>query len=565
VAVQGDGTAPPPGARAAGLVLGKDDAHPLDFWVGVGDDSYLQLDDVVSVRTEVPGRGEITLYGVVDLVRSRHEGAHFDSDVFLEAQGILPLGVATAAHVAVTRIEPEIFVPPRPGQEVFRASGSELEAALYFDRMQRRFVAGLTREGERLYGNLDFLDGSRGAHVNISGISGVATKTSCALFLLYSLFHSDALGPTRHNARAVIFNVKGEDLLFVDKQNARLPDEEAEKYGRLGLPCGPFQDVALWAPVSKDSFEIVHGAASRQEGITPYVWSLREFCQQRLLRFLFAEADTETSQLSFAVAVAERYLLDQTAGQPASQTWVELDGARITTFDELVEHITANADNVFARGHVAEATRGAFLRRLRAAADRAGHLIRRLDSADEERRHRIDWQSRQLNVIDIHTLHDTAKRFVVGVILKQLLEDKDKHGQREPLTFVVLDELNKYAPRDGWSPIKEVVLDIAERGRSLGVILIGAQQTASEVERRVVANASYRIVGRLDAAEAERSEYGFLTQAARARASLLKPGAMFMHQPEIPVPLLLQFPFPAWATRPEEVAPPTGVPKGFTR
>ena len=74
----------------------------------------------------------------------------------------------------------------------------------------------------------------------------------------------------------------------------------------------------------------------------------------------------------------------------------------------------------------------------------------------------------QLNVIDIHNLHDTAKRFVVGVILKQLLADKDQRGVRDPLTFVVLDELNKYAPREGWSPIKEVVLDIAERGRSLG-------------------------------------------------------------------------------------------------
>ncbi len=148
-------------------------------------------------------------------------------------------------------------------------------------------------------------------------------------------------------------------------------------------------------------------------------------------------------------------------------------------------------------------------------------------------------------------------------MLKQLLEEKDAHGTRDPLVFVVLDELNKYAPREGWSPIKEVVLDIAERGRSLGVILIGAQQTASEVERRVVANASFRIVGRLDAAEAERSEYGFLTQAARARASLLKPGSMFLHQPEIPVPLLVQFPFPAWATRPDEVKKPTAVPKGF--
>ena len=94
--------------------------------------------------------------------------------------------------------------------------------------------------------------------------------------------------------------------------------------------------------------------------------------------------------------------------------------------------------------------------------------------------------------------------------------------------FLVLDELNKYAPREGWSPIKEVLLDIAERGRSLGLILIGAQQTASEVERRVVANSAIRVVGRLDTAEAERAEYGFLSPVARQRAAILKPGSMML-------------------------------------
>jgi DNA helicase HerA-like ATPase len=547
-------------------VLGRDDAHPLDFWVGVDEDSYLQLDDIVLVTTDVPGREPVTLYGVVDMVRARHEGARFDTDVFLEADGVIPLGVATAAHVSVTRIEPEIFVPPKPGNEVFRATGEAVDIALYFDRMQRRFVAGLSREGERIYGNLEFLDGSRGAHVNISGISGVATKTTCALFLLYSLFHSEALGPNRHNARAVIFNVKGDDLMFVDKANAHLSPDDEKKYAAMGLPCGPFEGVELWAPADRSSpFTILHGLGSRQEGVTPYVWSLRYFCQERLLRFLFAEADTETSQLSFAVSVVERYLAEAAYGQPSTRSWVELDGVRITDFEGLVQHITDNRDAIFSRGHIATPTQDAFLRRLTAAASRAGHLVRKLDSDEEEERYRIDWKRGQLNVIDIHNLHDTAKRFVVGVILKQLLEEKDEQGTRHPLTFVVLDELNKYAPREGWSPIKEVVLDIAERGRSLGVILIGAQQTASEVERRVVANASYRIAGRLDAAEAERSEYGFLTPAARARASLLKPGNMFIHQPEIPVPLLLQFPFPAWATRPDEVAASEEVPKGFRR
>jgi DNA helicase HerA-like ATPase len=161
----------------------------------------------------------------------------------------------------------------------------------------------------------------------------------------------------------------------------------------------------------------------------------------------------------------------------------------------------------------------------------------------------------QVTVIDIHKLQDRAKRFVVGVVVRRLVEQKEATGQR-PLVFLVLDELNKYAPREGWSPIKEVILDIAERGRSLGVILIGAQQTASEIERRVTANASFRVAGRLDAAEASRGEYGFLTDASRNRASILKPGTMFVHQPEIPVPLLVQFPFPAWATRKAEVERP---------
>jgi DNA helicase HerA-like ATPase len=93
------------------------------------------------------------------------------------------------------------------------------------------------------------------------------------------------------------------------------------------------------------------------------------------------------------------------------------------------------------------------------------------------------------------------------------------------------------------------------------VILIGAQQTASEVERRVVSNAAVRVVGRLDPAEASRAEYGFLTETARARAALLKPGTMLLQQPHLPLPLEVGFPFPSWATRHSE-AGEAGDPDG---
>jgi DNA helicase HerA-like ATPase len=138
-------------------------------------------------------------------------------------------------------------------------------------------------------------------------------------------------------------------------------------------------------------------------------------------------------------------------------------------------------------------------------------------------------------------------------MLAETFDEKEHTGQRLPLSVVVLDELNKYAPRDGSSPLKAMLVDIAQRGRSLGVLLVGAQQTASRVAPEVMENAAIKVAGRLDAAEAERPEYGWMLPSTRARARLFKPGTMVLSQPSIPVPIVLQFPFPPWATRKEEV------------
>jgi DNA helicase HerA-like ATPase len=547
-------------SEAVGRVLGTLDSMPLEFWVAVEEGQYLQLDDVVEVATPLPDGSEVRLFGVIDLVRARQEGARLDSDVFLVEKGVLPASVAQAAHVRVTRVEPEIFVPPRPGQEVRRARGLRRDQALFFDSMERRVPIGLSRDGEPVFANLDFLDGSRGAHVNISGISGVATKTSYATFLLHSLFSSGALGGEAANTHAIVFNVKGEDLLFLDQPNARLRDEDRAAYRKLGLEPACFESAQFLAPVRKGSAERLPATGSRGEGVQAFFWTLREIAAERLLRFLFAEADDASSQLGFVVDRIEAKLGAAAASKgDAKDPWIEIEGRRIETFDALVEALTGREEGQewslaeeWARP-AAPGTVAAFERRLHAAARHVGHLVRGRDVGRREE-HVLDWRSRQLSVVDIHGLHDRAKRFVVGAVLKRMFEEKESLGTARPLVFVVLDELNKYAPREGTSPIKEVLLDISERGRSLGIVLLGAQQTASEVEGRIVANAALRVVGRLDTAEAERPEYGFLTAAGRGRAGILKPGTMIVHQPEIPTPLLVRFPFPAWATRRSEVA-----------
>jgi len=72
------------------------------------------------------------------------------------------------------------------------------------------------------------VDGTRGAHVSISGVSGIATKTSFAMFLLHSIIHCGVLRGEAHNTKALIFSVKSEDLLFLDYANSRLTPAASE-------------------------------------------------------------------------------------------------------------------------------------------------------------------------------------------------------------------------------------------------------------------------------------------------------------------------------------------------
>ena len=537
-----------------GRVLGTRDATPLEFWVGVGEGEYLQLDDVVALERVLPTGEMVRMYGTVGQIVARHEGARFDSDVFLIEDGILPAEVTEVAQVTATRFEPEVFVPPRPGQEVRVAEGEERDRALFFDRMERKVPVGLARNGEPLWVNFEFINGDRGAHVNISGISGVATKTSYATFLLHSLFTSGVLGKAATNTKALIFNVKGEDLLHLDRVNSKLDDEQRSKYSDMGLPSTPFESVGLFAPPRLDDPKGTADVASRSD-VTSFFWSIHEFCVDDLLPFLFSDAEDDRAQYTTVVYNVMAQLRQATGSDTGAAV---VDGVKVRTFRELADLITQRVQSdehrhTWAGPAIGTGTINAFVRRLQASVRHLGRLIR-ADVSDPQR-HRISLQD-QVTVVDIHNLNDRAKRFVVGVTLKRAFEDKERSGQSEELLMVVLDELNKYAPREGSSPIKEILLDIAERGRSLGVVLVGAQQTASEVERRIIANSSIRVVGRLDSAEAGREEYGFLPGPHRQRATIVKPGTMILSQPELPVPLVLEFPFPAWATRASEAVVP---------
>ncbi len=561
---------------SVGRVVGTEKTSTQVFRVVLDDAEYLQLDDLVVVRTQVPQAGEIATYGIVTESEAVYEGASYESDTFRIAEhGILPAQKVRSAQIQVTRVDPEVWVSPDPGELVERASGEARDKALYADEMGRPLPVGIGRDNQPLYVDLDFFDGRKGGHMSISGISGVATKTSFALFFLRMLTgRRDIVGESGVNMRVLVFNVKGEDLLWLDKPNALFDDEARQKWEALGVEPTPFPSVAFWAPPRKRSGDVLlPDVAGRQEGVQPFAWTPREFIDEGLLRFLFTDAGDSRNQLSFVEervrSQLQRWAVDVVGRpgavvirQPPIGGWKRGAEVKVEPGERVIEDLPSlvaaleeyldppdgeEPDRTWS-GRVQGGTVSAFMRRLYAAQSRLGELIRAGDS------NRIDRGAAQVTVVAIQSLHDLAQRFVVGALLQETFAEKEQTGQRLPLSVVVLDELNKYAPREGNSPLKDMLIDIAQRGRSLGVLLVGAQQTASRIAQEVMENAAIRVAGRLDAAEAERSEYGWMLPSTRARARLLKPGTMVISQPAIPVPLVVNFPFPPWATRREEVS-----------
>jgi DNA helicase HerA-like ATPase len=569
-------------------VLGSEHTTTAEFRVVLEEDEYLQLDDLIVVRTEVPKVGEVRTYGVITEAEAVYEGAQYESDTHRIAElGIMPAAKVRTARVAVTRVDPEVWVSADPGEEVARATGEERRKALYADEMERPLPIGLGRDGAPVHVDLDFFDGRKGGHMSISGISGVATKTSFALFFLRMLTSTpEVVGSGAANLRVLVFNVKGEDLLWLDRPNAAFEAHEGAREGwmALGVDPAPFPSVRFWAPPRRQSGDVVvPDTGGRFEGVEVFSWTPRAFIDQDLLEFCFTDASDAKNQIPFIRERVQLQLkrwavgvdgmpgavaLRDPAQAPDGHAWSRDDRIPAAQADVVINDLVSlvralevhlepddgsEADAAWT-ARVMPGTVAAFLRRLHAASARLGHLVR----ADADRR--IDRGAANVTVVAIQSLHEQAQRFVVGALLRETFKEKEDTGQRLPLSVIVLDELNKYAPREGTGPLKDMLIDIAQRGRSLGVLLVGAQQTASRVAPEVLENAAIRVTGRLDSAEAERAEYGWMLPSTRARARLLKPGTMVVSQPAIPVPLVVTFPFPPWATRKEEVADAGGDP-----
>jgi hypothetical protein len=566
--------------RRLGLVDGSIKITTQRFTVVLEDDAVVQLDDLLTVSRSLPDGTIVTHFGIVVELTGEIEGAGFPSDTRrIAADHTMPGQTSRRAEVQILRTDPEKWVPPDPGCPCVRAVGASRETALFHDQMTQPLPVGLDQAGDPVWIDYAFLSGEKGAHASISGISGVATKTSYATFLLYMLLETEQgrrmLREYAPQTKALIFNVKSEDLLHLDRPNRRFGERERARaeWAAMGVPNpGAFTSVRVYAPRSagRPGANATDVSSRAQGDVTPYGWTPHEFIRRGLLEFCFSDREDRRgqNQVSFVEQRIRAKLLKHAFPHPTERGGVVLvdtipqgtppnfeerrpvavgEGSPFLEFADLVRFLEDKLDNndpTWTAGTV-PGTQQAFLRRLYAQAQQFGHLITvgvdviRYDEA--------------LTVVDIHSLQEPAQRFVVGALLHEIFQGKQGRG-REPLHFVVLDELNKYAPRDGSSPIKDILVDISARGRSLGVILVGAQQSAGDVDGNVIRNASIKVVGRLDAGDV--GDYGFLSPELRQRAARFLPGTMVLDQPLVPAPIPIRFPFPAYATCQDEAMPP---------
>ena len=577
-----------------GLVDASADASTQRSQVVVTDDCDLALDEFVCAAQRLADGSVLWHYGVVVEVRSRVEGAELASDTLRVAHAVLPGELTRRAEVAWLRTVPERFLPPASGAPVWRCTDVHRSRALFVDRMAatEQLPLGLDLNGSPVYVAFSFINGDKGGHVSISGKSGVATKTSYALFLLYLMFETAwGVRVRGGNAadRALVFSVKGEDLLHLDRPNRVFfadTDEAREAqaaWAALGVEQpGPFHHVRICAPRSEHDREGTGGpnVRTRRSGVQVYGWTPQRFVHQGLLQYAFEDLDA--GQISFIEQVVRTQLVrygytatGDTSGRLAlvdpeavgdsvpttferarrarrarlTEGELTAAGARwVSSLAELVEFIGDKVSESSAQydarwtGGVASGTVQAFLRRLWASEVTLRPLVAAgLAPVD---------RSTAVTVVDIHALAEDAQRFVVGAVLSEVWADHED-SSAAGRDWVVLDELNKYAPRQGRSPIKHLLVDIAGRGRSLGVLLLGAQQNPSLVDPNVTGNAALHVVGQIRAQEA--GELGFLPPEMRARAQLVAPGTMITSQPLIPAPIPVRFPFPPYATRYAEV------------
>ena len=463
------------------------------------------------------------------------------------------------AEASVSFNTKNIYTPVLDDSPVYLASAEEITQALGLDKIRNPIVCGsLTMYGGTqdevtlpVKMNAAFMLGPEGAHLNISGISGLAAKTSYAMFLMKAVQERYTyLNDDENSTAFVIFNVKGCDLMAIDEPNDSLSESERAKYKALGLSAEPFRNVKYYIPY----YQTRPSSYLPADEISEYISGGRmlrfKYCYEadrESLGMLFADVDDPTQSMD---SIISRIIDNDDPVFSGLQTW---GGLR----DKVKELSQSSKVSGRAPDEISVQSWRKFARIINNALKNDEMFANRITPGKHECRLADEMKTIKANevrVIDIAKLPEDKQAFVFGDVLKAIyrlkLGEYDEERAVEPPSRIVvfIDELNKYASKDARkdSPVLREILDITERGRSLGVIMFGAEQFRSAIHNRVAGNCAVHAYGRTNVLEASGNDYKHFPAVYRSILTRLEQGEYLLQSPIFRTLLRINFPRPVY-------------------
>jgi len=547
-----DKASPVPVGRVVATELKPATPHQFHFWTAT--ETSIGIGAIVKVAEGV-GR---VVYGVVtdgfaysDLATPLHDVVGAEGDPARAAESPTVRQEIRYWTAAVLRQIPEEPLQPVPLGRVFVASDADVAEALRMDAYLHSATPtaipiGLYTSGgleAPVYLDADFLLGPEAAHLNISGVSGLATKTSLVEFLLASIFRH--FPPHRGTVAAVCFNVKGSDLCFLDQPGA-LNDQDLRRYERLDVPATPFERVRYYAPLKADGVNLntLRTHPDLVHSVEPLTWGLQEVVD--FAEVLLNRDDIDAKADAFIDFLRDRVLgrsfHDGFGGEHNVDTFADLDRLFRSIFDGLeVGSGGGGRGDTWRTHHIA--TMRKVRNRLSNISTRCKGLV-----TDDGPSSDLPWgafEDRAVYVIDVANVDPLGQDLVFARVVSKLREHLERRDLGVDAVVVFVDELNKYAPGDGPETyVKKMLLDISERGRYLGLVLFGAEQFRSQVHRRVVGNAGTQVFGRMDMDELATPGYQVLSPATKIKLATLPVGELMVRHPHFTQPIFVRFPKP---------------------
>lgn len=527
-----------------------------DFYFWTDKKQILSPFDIIKVAHE---SNSIT-YGVIEEINHVTDAtSHFtsyissdfgDTDMGIGNMNRLGMNYVKARVVCNTK---DIYTPVLDGQQVSLCDEDDIKTALGLSEedVKNPLVCGYLQmyKGEetkrvRVILNSHFLVGPDGAHINVSGISGLAAKTSYSMFLL-KIIQSKFRTENGETAAFVFFNVKGRDLMAIDEPNPELSQKDKDIYKELEISTEPFSSVRYFYPYAKDKKtanvqsyadpsdvkdQISEGKAST------YVFTYEE--SKDKLDLLLANEDDSTGTLESCI----NFILNGSGNFGGVSKWStlkeQIDQCTVAGSTGTSKEIQVSSWRKFKRCISKAISNEIFVNQdTNLQCDVTKEIANNLKAGD-------------VFVIDIARLDENSQSFVFGSVARAIYDMKLGADRSDIPDKVILfvDELNKYASTDipKNSPILKQLLDIAERGRSLGIILFSVEQFRSAIHDRVKGNCATQAYGRTNAIEVSKPDYRYIPKVYQNMMTRLSPGEYIISNPALRSIVNIKFPRPTY-------------------